>query len=227
MNTGKIEILTVTMFTKVPHIEQGTYDDNTKQSQTLAMLCEQSPPEPWTNVCTDGSSTNAIQDSWAGIVIYFPIGSTEAASTVTRRHHSNYKADSETLMMVIYLSVDSQQNSIMTVFLTDALSVLQTLTNNKLARIAKALQLLLSNNCRVALQWIPTQCRVPGNEQADTLAKQGAQTKQPGANVSYQENAIITKASMMSSQEKYAYQLLSRPEQVIMVTSGKHTCIKR
>ena len=29
MNTGKIEIITVTMFTKVPHIEQGTYDDNT------------------------------------------------------------------------------------------------------------------------------------------------------------------------------------------------------
>mgnify|MGYP000135611942 CR=1 FL=1 len=71
MNTGKIEILTVTMFTKVPHIEQGTYDDNTKQSQTLAMICEQSPPEAWTNVCTDGSSTNAIQDSWAGIVIYY------------------------------------------------------------------------------------------------------------------------------------------------------------
>ena len=120
----------------------------------------------------------------------------------------------------------SQQKSIMTVFLTDALSVLQTLTNNKLSHLAKVLQLLLSNNCRVALQWIPPS-GVPGNEQADTLAKQGAQTKQPGVNVSYQENAIITKASMMSSQEKYAYQLLSRPEQVIMVTSGKHTCIKR
>ena len=191
------------------------------------MICEQSPPEPWTNVCTDGSSNNAIQDRWAGIVIYFPIGSTEAASTVTRRHHNNYKADSEALVMVIYLSVDSQQHSTMTVFLTDALSVLQTLTNKKLSRIAKVLQLLLSNNCRVALQWIPAHCRVPGNEQAYTLAKQGAQTKQPGVNVSYQENAIITKASMMSSQEKYAYQLLSRPEQVIMMTSGKHTCIKR
>ena len=115
----------------------------------------------------------------------------------------------------------------MTVVLTDALSVLQTLTNNKLSHIAKVMQLLLSNNCRVALQCIPTQCRVPGNEQAYTLAKQGAQTKQPGVNVSYQENAIITKASMMSSQEKYAYQLLNRPEQVILVTSGKHTCIKR
>ena len=67
----------------------------------------------------------------------------------------------------------------MAVFLNDALSVLQALTKNKLPHLAKALQ-LLSNNCRVALQW-----DVPGSEQADTLTKQGAHTEQPGANVSY------------------------------------------
>ena len=77
--------------------------------------------------------------------------------------------------MAISLAVDSQQKSIMAVFLTDALSVLQALTNNTLPHLANALQ-LLSNNCRVALQWIPAHCGVPGNEQADTLAKQGAQT---------------------------------------------------
>jgi len=71
----------------------------------------------------------------------------------------------------------------MTVFLTDTLSVLQTLTNNKLPHLAKAMQLLLSNNCRLTLQWIPAHCGVPGNEQKDTLAKQGAQTVQPGDNL--------------------------------------------
>jgi len=81
-------------------------------------------------------------------------------------------------MMAISLAVDSQQKSTMAVFLTGAFSVLQALTNNKLPHLAKALQ-LLSNNCRVDLQLIPAQCRVPGNEQADTLAKQGAQTEQP------------------------------------------------
>ena len=35
-------------------------DDNFKQTQTLAMICEQYPPEVWTNVYTDGSATNAI-----------------------------------------------------------------------------------------------------------------------------------------------------------------------
>ena len=62
----------------------------------------------------------------------------------------------------------------MAVFLTDALSLLQPLTNKRMPHLAKTLQ-LFSNNCRVALQWI--------------LARKG---KQPDANVSYQEQATTT-----------------------------------
>ena len=86
-------------------------DDNFKQTQTLAMICEQYPPKAWTNVYTDGSATNAIQDNGAGIAciaIYFPSGRTEAARAATWRHYSNYKADSVALMMAISLAVDSQ-----------------------------------------------------------------------------------------------------------------------
>jgi len=116
------------------------------------MICEQYPPEAWTNVYTDGSATNVIQDGGTGIgiVIYLPSGSTEAASAATRRNYSNYKADSEALMMAISLAVDSQQNSIMAVFLTDVLSVLQALTNNTLPDLTKNLQ-LLTDKCRVPL----------------------------------------------------------------------------
>ena len=118
-------------------------------------------------------------------------------------------------MMPISIAVDSQQKSTMAVFLTDA--VLQALTDNALSYLAKALQ-LLSSNCRVPLQWLPAHGGLSGNEQSDTLAKQCTQTEQPGANVSYQEKATITKALMMPSQEKGTYNLLSRPEQVILVT---------
>ena len=121
--------------------------------------------------------------------------------------------------------MDSKKKSSMAVFLTDTLSVLQALTNNELPHLAKALQ-LLSNNYRVALQWIPAQYDVSGNEQADKLAKQGAQTEQPGANVSYQKKATNIK----TSQEKNANHLLGRPKQVIMVrqqdtTGWTSTCI--
>ena len=47
--------------------------------------------------------------------------------------------------------------------------------------------------------------------------KAGAQTEQPGANVSYQEKTTVTKALMIPSQEKGSYHLLSRPDQVIIV----------
>jgi len=57
MNPVGIYISRVTICTKVPHLEQGTTDDDTKQTQTLAMICEQYPPEAWTNVYTDGSAT--------------------------------------------------------------------------------------------------------------------------------------------------------------------------
>ena len=106
-------------------------------------------------------------------------------------------------MMDISRDVDSQQKSTLVVFLTDVLSVLQTLTNNTLPHPTKALQLL-----RVALQWILAHCRVPGNEQADKLVKQVTQTEQPCVNVSYQEKATITKACMMPSQKKSVYHLL-------------------
>jgi len=49
---------------KVPQLEQGTDDDNNKQTQPQAMICEQFPAEAWTNVYTDSSATNVIQDSW-------------------------------------------------------------------------------------------------------------------------------------------------------------------
>ena len=98
MNPVEIVLSTVTICMKVPHLEQGTYDNITKQTQTLAMICEQYPLEAWTNVYvyiyTDGSPNNAIQDSGAGIAIYLP-----SVSTVAARYYSNYICNLEVLYM--------------------------------------------------------------------------------------------------------------------------------
>ena len=51
---NEIDISALAIWTKVPHVKQGTDDFNTKQTQTLAMICEHYPPEDWTNVYTDG-----------------------------------------------------------------------------------------------------------------------------------------------------------------------------
>ena len=125
--------------------------------------------------------------------------STEAASPARRRHFSNYKAESEALMMVISLAVDSHQKRTMAVFLTVALSVLQAqqqiaTSNNSTARhSAKTAEWSFS-------RYPPSVEFLEMNKQT-LFAKQCAQTEQLYSNVSYQEKATITTALMMPSQE--------------------------
>ena len=188
MNQVESFISTVAICTMVPHAKQGTDDDTTKHTRTLAMICEQNNDHQTLGPISTLVAPQLMPFRTVRLVLPFPSLATAHKQPVaaTRIHYSNYKAEYEALMMAISLAVDSQQKNTMAVCLTDARSFLQALTNNELPHLATSLQ-LLSNNCRVALQWIPAQCGVPGNKQADTLAKQGAQTEQSDANVSYQE----------------------------------------
>ena len=89
-----------------------------------------------------------------------------------------------------------------TVFLTDALLVSEALQTNKSPLLVTQMQ-ELGNTCRVVLQWIPAHCGIPDNEQADQLAKGGAQEEQPSTSIYYQE-------------KNYAYHLLDRLGQVVL-----------
>ena len=62
------------------------------------------------------------------------------------------------------------------VFLTDALLVLEAFENDKLPDIENSLY--NSEIKKVVLQWVPSHCGIPGNEEADRLAKKGAQKEQ-------------------------------------------------
>ena len=71
-------------------------------------------------------------------------------------------------------------------FLSDTLSVLHSSQNHKLLNLAKALQQVAAAR-RAVLQWIPVHCGISGNEQADSLAKEGARGEQHANNVSFSE----------------------------------------
>ncbi|XP_053384430.1 uncharacterized protein LOC128546121 [Mercenaria mercenaria] len=60
-------------------------------------------------------------------------------------------------------------------------------------------------------------CGLAGNEEADKLAKQGAQSEQPTEPVSYKEKVTIIKALTRPRMEEDAFHLLDRSEQVMMV----------
>ena len=91
------------------------------------------------------------------------------------RHCSNYRAETEALIKAFLLTIDSSEAVFTVVFLTDARSVLEALTNNKSPDLARAMN-DISATCNFTSQWIPAHCEITGNEEADHLAQLGAQS---------------------------------------------------
>ena len=79
--------------------------------------------------------------------------------------------------------------------------MLQTLDNERLDHLAvRSLNKSINNfidtfAVRVTLQWIPGHINIPGNERADTLAKQGTRCTQPNIPVSYNTAKQIIKTN--------------------------------
>ena len=77
-------------------------------------------------------------------------------------------------------------------FLVDSMAAIQALqSETEESRTTKGQLEQLATEAKVAIQWIPSHCDIPGNEKADALAKQGSQMPQPP--LTYQEAKRTTK----------------------------------
>ncbi|XP_041363645.1 uncharacterized protein LOC121379208 [Gigantopelta aegis] len=121
----------------------------------------------------------------------------------------------EALTLAAHIISTRQENCSHVVFQTYALSALQALENNKLDRLSEALHPISSVN-QVVLQWIPAHCGIPGNENADRLAKLGAAKEQEDNWVIYEEMKSHIKSLYRPPKQTNDYYLLSRQEQVII-----------
>ena len=81
----------------------------------------------------------------------------------------------------------------------DALSAIKALPNprNKdLSDLAAALHALQQSTEKTVIQWIPSRCNIPGNEEADRLAKEEGKLPQEKPPVSYEEAKTMVKEKL-------------------------------
>ena len=91
-----MEITDIKVHTTVPYFSGGdTQDDTVNQSLTLAMIAERYPQEAWIHVFTGGSTTNAVTNGGAGVLVLLPGGQKVSASMAVRNYCSNYRADTK------------------------------------------------------------------------------------------------------------------------------------
>ena len=96
----------------------------------------------------------------------------------------NCRTETEALAQAASIVQASDHDCKQVVFLSDALSVLQTYQNHKLPNLTKALQQVAATK-RAVLPWIPAHCGISGNKQANILAEEGARGEQHNNHVSF------------------------------------------
>ena len=196
-------------------------DISTKAKSTIEKFY---PKQEWVRLYTDGSATDAIKNGGGGVFTEWLNGSTTSDAFPTGATCSNYKAEAEALIVALNLIKSTLNSKTMKfVLLSDAKSVLQALNNQGHQSFPKVNQLLAevaSVSARLVLQWIPGHCHIKGNEQADSLAKEGSAMNQIELDMSLEESKTQIYQRWIENQANYsktdAYYRLSREGQTII-----------
>ena len=110
----------------------------------------------------------------------------------TWQQSTNYRAEACALLTAAQTL--NKRDSLPTQFLTNCLSILQSLQSQGgdqiFSNIRQELS-LLRNKTSVTLQWIPSHCAVGGNKEGDRLSKMGGKLEQSAHLMSYSEAKAI------------------------------------
>jgi len=171
---------------------------------SLAMIEDTYPSDSWAHVYTDGSADEARKNGGSGVYIKFPDGEQKSIAVPGGKLCSNFKAE----MLAIHTAAEflltcKKQPQNICIF-TDSLSVLQSLQSIESNPALDKLKISLSALNKVSattLQWVPAHVGLPGNEQADQLAKAGSQLTQPSVPATYEETKTLIRSKFKAHWE--------------------------
>ena len=180
---------------RMPHIKSNLMDpkvDKSTDPTTLrfsAFETIDSYPSSVIHAYTDGSAFKGTTFAGFGVYLKFPDGTSLDFSDACGRTCSNYEAEVKALrtaVELIHQSFDLNEHEPKDIIIfTDSKSALQAMenlqtnTNEEITYLVKATHNLLSSyDIQVTMQWIPGHSKIPGNEHADKLAKEGASKEQ-------------------------------------------------
>ncbi|KAK7109741.1 hypothetical protein V1264_013730 [Littorina saxatilis] len=155
------------------------------------------PPSSWTHVFTDGSADGAVRNGGSGIYIRFTDGERQSLAVPGGKLCSSFRAEVLAIKTAAdFLSSCDKPPGSISIF-TDSMSTLQTLEStdpDPLIQTLKASLNTLTVRTATTLQWVPAHVGLPGNEQADRLAKEGSQLTQPSNPASYEETKTLVRS---------------------------------
>ena len=156
------------------------------------------PNGEWIRVYTDSSATEAVRNGGGGVYIEWPDGTSESHAIPTGLFSSNYRAEIAALEEEAHiLKNHSKTSKYRVVLLTDAKSFLHVLMSAKCLLTKQLLAALcqLHSIALTVVQWIPRHSNIPGNDQADSLAKEGAKLPQIENDLDLPDIKPITKGT--------------------------------
>lgn len=210
----------------IPGIEKkNTQCEIERMTATINYIEKQYPSDTWTHAYTDGSAKNSTENGGGGILLKLKHGTKKTQSVATGKYSSNFRAEAEALRTAADMLLSEKDKEKYIAIFTDAksvVSVLKSKSNTELVDLKAALYSLSQKSERVVIQWIPSHCNIPGNEEADKLAKKGGRLHQPDIDITYNEAKRFIKSTYRTKWESEhpgcekddTYHQLNRREQV-------------
>ena len=173
-----------------------------------AETCLAALPQEAVYLWTDGSAEAGVSRGGGGAVVRPPSGEETEVRVQASEACSSTRAELTALLAALRAAAElTTDPDLPVVVCTDSQAALRLLSGGPAAQCSflgaavwRALLELRGGNRRIHLQWVPAHCGLPGNERADTLAKEAAGMAQEATPV---DARTLSRAAARAARKKW------------------------